>query len=104
MSTQRLAEGRRLLAKGSALLENIVALMVATLVLAAFIGVAALVPAVSRFVADGAPSVSLDDLRRCAAIAGPQVRLSCYDDIADLPLPHPAKGANAPAAAFGAPH
>ena len=33
MSTQRLAEGRRLLAKGSALLENIVALMVATLVL-----------------------------------------------------------------------
>jgi hypothetical protein len=102
MSTRLLSESRWLLAKRSALVENVVALMVATLVLAVFIAVAALVPAVSKFTVDGASSVSLDDVRHCATAVSPQARLSCYDEIADRPLPHPAKGANAPAATFGA--
>jgi len=101
MSIQPWSGGGRLLARRSAFVENVVAVMIATLVLAVFIGVAALAPDVGRSAGDGTSSVALEELRHCTTLTGPQARLSCYDEVADRPLPHPAKGANAPAAAFG---
>jgi hypothetical protein len=80
--------------------EVIAALMLATLMLAAFISLAALVPGVSTIAGDGASSVRIGELRQCAVLADNAARLSCFDDLADRPPPHPAKGANAPPAAF----
>jgi hypothetical protein len=104
MSTQFLSADRRLLASGSAFVENVVAVMIATLVLAVFICVSALVPVVGRLAGGGTSSVPLEDLRHCAALTESRARLTCYDDVTNRPLPHPAKGANAPADAFGARH
>jgi hypothetical protein len=85
----------------SPLAETIVGLMIATVMLAVFIGLAALVPAVwTSKAGDRASTVRIDELRQCAMLADNAARLSCFDDIAHRPPPHPAKGANAPAAAF----
>lgn len=84
-----------------ALVDTAVAVAIATVALAAFICVAELVPSAWRFPDNGADSASIADLRRCEIVADPANRLACYDEIAERPLPQPAKGANAPAAAFG---
>jgi hypothetical protein len=80
--------------------DAILGLMIATLMLSVFICLAALVPGEWTFANDGASSVRIDELRQCATLADNAARLSCFDDLARRPPPHPAKGANAPAAAF----
>jgi hypothetical protein len=92
---------RKPLVARSPFVETIEALMIATLMLAVLICLAALVPGVWTFANDGAASVRIDEVRRCAAVADDAARLSCFDEIARRPLPHPAKGANPPAEVFG---
>ncbi len=71
----------------------------AALIVAALIGLAALVQVQGPAASQGGPS-AIDELRPCAAIADNAARLACFDAIADQAPPQPAKGANAPAAAF----
>jgi hypothetical protein len=84
-----------------ALVDSAVAVMIATLALMTFIGVAALVPSAWRFADGDARPVLDDEMRRCEATAVPTARVACYDGIAERNLSRPAEGANAPAAAFG---
>jgi hypothetical protein len=86
------------------LVDTAIAVVAATIALAAFIGVASLVPSAWRFPGDDAASVVGAKLRQCETIPDGAARLVCYDDIAERSLPHPAKGANAPAAAFAGMH
>jgi hypothetical protein len=82
----------------AALIDSAIAVMIATVALAAFIGVAELVPSVWRFPDDGVKAAAGVELRRCEALADQAQRLACYDQIAEHSAHHPAKGAKAPAA------
>jgi hypothetical protein len=86
-----------------ALIDTTIAVLIATVALAAFIAVADLVPSVWRFPADSADAIGAK-LRRCEVLADPARRLGCYDEIAEVSARHPAKGANAPAGSFGLVH
>src|SRR5207302_9564348 len=92
---------RRTLSRGpSALGENVVALIVGTLVLAAFLCLAAIDPATWTFQSNAASHLR-SELWYCLSIKRDDARLECYNAIARQPPPHPAKGANALPRAFG---
>jgi hypothetical protein len=80
----------------SPLVENIGALIVATLALAVFMLLAAIDPATWTFQSNTASHLR-SALWNCLTIKDDAARLSCYDDIARQPGPHPARGANIPA-------
>jgi hypothetical protein len=84
----------------STLGENVVALVVGTLVIAAFLCLAAIDPATWTFQSNEASHLRAE-LRHCLNMEDTVARLGCYDDLAIQPLPHPAKGANALPEAFG---
>jgi hypothetical protein len=83
-----------------AIVDTITALIIATLALAVFLCLAAISPVVWTFASDTASHLR-SELSQCLSVEHGGARLACYDEIAHRPLPHPAKGANAPAAAFG---
>jgi hypothetical protein len=80
---------------GSEIVEITGALIVATLVLAVFMLLAAIDPATWTFQSNTASHLR-SELWNCLATERDAARLSCYDDIARKPGPHPAKGANIP--------
>ncbi len=84
----------------SVLGENVVALIVGTLVLAVFLCLAAIDPATWTFQSNAASHMR-SELWHCLAIQDSFARLGCYDEIAREPAAHPAKGANAPLGASG---
>lgn len=77
------------------------ALATATLLLVLYVGLSALVPGQWTF-ASTSVSRLRGELGGCLAVVDRAARLTCFDEIARRPPPHPAKGANAPAAAFAA--
>jgi hypothetical protein len=82
-----------------AIVDTIAAVLIATLALAVFLCLAAISPVVWTFASDAASHLR-SELWQCLEIEDSAKRLACYDEIAHRPPPHPAKGANAPAAAF----
>src|SRR6266487_7160915 len=84
----------------SVLGENVVALIVGTLVLAVFLCLAAIDPATWTFQSNAASQLR-NELWLCLSIEDGGPRLDCYDKLARQPPPHPAKGANPPPGAFG---
>jgi hypothetical protein len=82
-----------------AIVDTIAAVIIATLALAVFLCLAAISPVVWTFASDTASHLR-SELWQCLEIEDSGKRLACYDEIAHRPPPHPAKGANAPAAAF----
>jgi len=84
------------------LVETVTALVIATLLLALFLGLSAIVPGEWTFGSTPASHLRAE-LQGCLADQDSAARLACYDEIAHRPPPHPARGANAPPAAFGAP-
>jgi len=84
----------------SALGENVIALVIGTLVLAAFMFLAAIDPATWRLQSNEASHLRAE-LRHCLSVAAAAARVDCYDGIAQQPPPHPARGANALPSAFG---
>jgi hypothetical protein len=84
----------------SALGEHVLALIVGTLVLAAFMLLAAIDPATWTFQSNAASHLR-SELWHCLSIKNDAPRLDCYNEIARQPPPHPAKGANALPRAFG---
>ena len=83
-----------------AIVDTIAAVVIATLALAVFLCLAAISPVVWTFASDTASHLR-SELSQCLSVEDGGTRLACYDEIAHRPPPHPAKGANAPAAAFG---
>ena len=83
-----------------AIVDTIAAVLIATLALAVFLCLAAISPVVWTFASDTASHLRTE-LSQCLSVEDGRTRLACYDQIAHRPPPHPAKGANAPAAAFG---
>jgi hypothetical protein len=83
-----------------AIVDTIAAVVIATLALAVFLCLAAISPVVWTFASDTASHLR-SELGQCLSVADGGARLACYDEIAHRPPPHPAKGANAPPAAFG---
>jgi len=83
----------------SALGENVLALIVGTLVLAAFLCLAAIDPGAWTFQSNEASHLRAE-LRHCLTVEDAVARVDCYDEIAQQP-PHPARGANALPGAFG---
>jgi|GEM_PF-2884208 len=83
-----------------AIVDTIAAVVIATLALAVFLCLAAISPVVWTFASDTASHLR-GELSQCLSVEDGGTRLACYDEIAHRPPPHPAKGANAPAAAFG---
>ena len=83
-----------------AIVDTIAAVLIATLALAVFLCLAAISPVVWTFASDTASHLR-SELSQCLSVDHGVARLACYDEIAHRPPPHPAKGANAPAAAFG---
>ena len=84
----------------SVLGDNVVALIVGALALAAFMCLAAIDPATWTFESNAASHLR-SELWRCLSIKDNAARVDCYDEIAHQPPPHPAKGANALPRAFG---
>ncbi|HXN44154.1 MAG TPA: hypothetical protein VN917_07915 [Xanthobacteraceae bacterium] len=84
----------------SALGENVVALIVGTLVLALFMCLAAIDPATWTFRTDADLHLRRE-LWGCLSIKDDIARIHCYDQIAHQPPPQPAKGANPLPRAFG---
>lgn len=82
-----------------AIFDTVAAVVIATLALAVFLCVAAVSPIVWTFASDAASQLR-GDLSQCLSVEDGVRRLACYDQIAHRPPPQPAKGANAPAAAF----
>ena len=82
-----------------AIVDTIAAVLIATLALAVFLCLAAISPVVWTFASDTASHLRTE-LSQCLSVEDGRTRLACYDQIAHRPPPHPAKGANAPAAAF----
>lgn len=91
-------EGRRLL-DSSVFVENFIALVAATLVLAVFLCLAAVDPATWTFQSNEASHIRAE-LWHCLKIEGKDARLECYDELGRQPPPHPARGANPPLGAF----
>jgi hypothetical protein len=83
-----------------AIVDTTAAVLIATLALAVFLCLAAISPVVWTFASDTASHLR-SELWQCLSVEDGSTRLACYDEIAHRPPPHPAKGANAPAAAFG---
>lgn len=83
-----------------AIVDTVAAVVIATLALAVFLCLAAISPVVWTFASDTASHLR-SELSQCLSVEDASRRLACYDEIAHRPLPQPAKGANAPAAAFG---
>jgi hypothetical protein len=83
-----------------AIVDTIAAVVIATLALAVFLCLAAISPVVWTFASDTASHLR-SELSQCLSVDDASRRLACYDEIAHRPPPQPAKGANAPAAAFG---
>ena len=92
--------GRNAAPQRPAIVDPIVAAIIATLALAVFLCLAAISPVVWTFASDTASHVR-SELAECLSVEDGGARLVCYDEIAHRPPPHPAKGANAPPAAFG---
>jgi hypothetical protein len=86
-----------------AIVDTIAAVVIATLALAVFLCLAAISPVVWTFASDTASHLR-SQLSQCLLVEDGGARLACYDEIAHRPPPHPAKGANAPAAAFRQAH
>src|SRR5437868_1809543 len=84
----------------SALGENVIALIIGTLVLAAFMLLAAIDPA-TWTLQSNAGSHLRAELRHCLSLEDADARVDCYDEIAQQPPPQPARGANALPGAFG---
>lgn len=84
----------------SAVVDTTAAVVIATLALAVFLCLAAISPVLWTVASDTASQLG-SDLWQCLSAEEGGSRLACYDDIARRPPPHPAKGANAPPAAFG---
>jgi hypothetical protein len=82
-----------------AIVDTIAAVIIATLALAVFLCLAAISPVVWTFASDTASHLR-SELGQCLSTDDGGARLACYDEIAHRPPPHPAKGANAPPAAF----
>jgi len=82
-----------------AIIDTVAAVIIATLALAVLLCLAAISPVVWTFASDTASHLR-SELSQCLSVEDGAARLACYDEIARQPLPHPAKGANAPAAAF----
>jgi hypothetical protein len=82
-----------------AIVDTIAAVVIATLAVVVFVCVAALSPIIWTFASDAASHLRAE-LSQCLSVEDGSRRLACYDEIAHRPPPHPAKGANAPAAAF----
>jgi hypothetical protein len=85
--------------RGRPAIDILAAVVIATLALAVFLCVAALSPIAWTFASDAASQLR-GDLSQCLSVQDGGKRLACYDQIARRPPPQPAKGANAPAAAF----
>jgi len=83
-----------------AIVDTIAAVIIAALALAVLLCLAAISPVVWTFASDTASHLR-SELSQCLSVEDGSTRLACYDEIAHRPPPHPAKGANAPAAAFG---
>jgi hypothetical protein len=83
-----------------AIVDTIAAVVIATLALAVLLCVAALSPVVWTFAGDAASQLR-GELSQCSSIEESRSRVTCYDEIAHRPPPHPAKGANALRSAFG---
>ncbi len=83
-----------------AIIDTTAAVIIATLALAVFLCLAAISPVIWTFASDTASHLR-SDLWQCLSVEDGASRLACYDEIARRPPPHPAKGANAPPAAFG---
>ena len=90
---------RRPSANRPAIVDTVAAVIIATLALAVFLCLAAISPVVWTFASDTASHMRRE-LSQCLSVEDGAARLACYDEIARRPPPHPAKGANAPAAAF----
>lgn len=92
---------KRIITRWSSMLgDHVIALIVGTLVLAAFMLLAALDPTTWSFRGD--PDLQLRrELWNCLPIKDDFARIRCYDAIAHEPPPQPAKGANALPRAFG---
>ena|SRR5436190_12539369 len=80
--------------------ENVVAFIVGTLALAAYMCLAMIDPATWTWRTDESDHLR-NELWDCLAVRDSAARLGCYDDIAHQPPPHPARGANALPRAFG---
>jgi hypothetical protein len=97
----RTSEIRRKGSRWASLLgENVIALIVATLVLAGYMCLAAIDPATWTFQSNEASHMR-SELSHCLTIQDSTMRLRCYDEIARRPPPHPAKGANPLPGTFG---
>jgi hypothetical protein len=83
-----------------AIVDTVAAVVIVTLALAVFLCLAAISPVVWTFASDTASHLR-SELSQCLSVDDSSTRLACYDEIAHRAPPHPAKGANAPAAAFG---
>ena len=94
-------EARRNVARWESTLgENVIALIVGTLVLTAFMSLAAIDPATWTFQSNEASHLRAE-LRHCLSVEDAVARVDCYDEIAQQAPPHPARGANALPGAFG---
>jgi hypothetical protein len=74
--------------------ENVIAMIVGTLVLAVFMCLTAIDPTTWTFQSDTGSHIR-SELWRCLSIKDNVGRLDCYDLLAHQPPPHPARGANA---------
>src|SRR5262249_34622511 len=83
----------------SALGDHLIVLIVGTVMLAAFLFLAAIDPATWTFQSNIASHIR-SELSHCLTIQDSAIRLECYDEIASRPPPHPAKGANPLPGAF----
>jgi hypothetical protein len=98
-ATLGLAGGRELSPKRPAIVDTIAAVIIAAVATAVLLCFAAISPVIWTFASDTGSHLR-SDVAQCLSLADGTSRLACYDEIARRPLPHPAKGANAPAAAF----
>jgi hypothetical protein len=98
-ATPGFAGKQKPLPRRPAIVDPIAGVIIATLALAVLLCLAAISPAVWRFASDAASQLR-GELSQCLSIDDGGSRLACYDEIARRPPPQPAKGANAPAAAF----
>ena len=83
-------------------LELAGALLAAAIVLAVFMLLASIDPATWTLQSNTGSHLR-SELWKCLAIPGDAARLSCYDELARLPAPHPGGGANIPVQAFSKP-
>jgi hypothetical protein len=81
--------------------DAILASVIAVLLAATLACAVALAPPIWAAVSKGLLTMNSNDPRVCAAVANDKDRLACFDKFAEGLMTPPAKGAFAPAQAFG---